>query len=614
MLRIITTIRTFINQDLKTHNKPEAIYHLLWPMFAQEPQRYTIIANFIGASDFLQLNPIIMQALRLCLTTLAHEKKITDVSNPEKPTTRTETLDDALNAGLSTVANMLPADALALTKNELIHNIALTAENMLLAIANDHKKAHPNIMLIPPAHLQPLITFVQPFNDTTALVRLANYSNPLAILRFAKSATDRPGNMTSSTIEFIKTPYYQFMENLPNQHLLQNKLKNIHRQKISTAGPDSGSITVDHKPTHTTYCFQFLDPKSGLLINTSHIFSATYQAWTSIPNYISHVDMFRDGTGKEKLIGTVENKVVLIDPSTQTCTILDELKDTDIDAACLCDSLYIYSFYNNFEELDKSLLKIYDLNNNFKSQVEVNISLDHLYYDTLSITKTDPLHMQLFGINKDKKNEIIFIDIYTIQLRPFDIQFVANKSPAFKHSMFRVEKKMPSSHIEFDLTHPGLPVPEHAINYTYINQEGWLGIVCYDARAQAFAFSIYIPSHALDMLEALKNLTTCSIEQLYAIGEVMHRLDIGTFQAMTATEQKLFNAIQPIELQNLILNFINWKTIGLYKPPIHTFAIHATKEKGSQKRPAEESADDERSPKRHKSESEDAEKKTPKSE
>ncbi len=561
-------------------NNPYKIHKLIWELIAPNYKNYyPKLARLIFYGDYLGINPMIMEALTLCLIYLPYEKEISR-TNGTVVTKEPETLDISLESGLTEI-NQLPPDTLLNIKSRLIENIQLEAESFLMETVSAPETNHPKITLNVKPEVKPLIITSKVFSKTRALFKANTHDKDIGILIFDTPKTNHDTVSTTTTTKVL-IPHYKFLGEFPHKDLMSEKVKSLDIRR--TASPtNADNMYMVRAETYGTYNFYYTTQDT--LINVCHIGSITYKKWISIPNNVYHITSFKDPKNQEQFICILgspidNNKIIIINPVSEEVETIETPPNSVITAACVYENLYIYSSQN--KQTGIVTINICDLFNENKLTIRNQLTDNNLIgYSELFASYTNGYIFQIFGVVSSPKNH--YIDRFFINRKTLTIENTSEKRDIESKFYETVqENALPSKIVILDLTHPDIK-NLNDINIIHDNGTIYIGGLAIPSRD--FSIFEWIPNHALTMIEAIKELVTCNIEQLYAIGEIMHRLDIGTFTEMSKKEKEIVATLADKQ-KNLLLNIIDWQLKGIYETPTHD--ITDTQSKTTKDTPQEE--------------------------
>lgn len=587
---VFTQLIDFLN-DQRRHEAGDDVQKMktfIWDQLKGVKNRYSLLYLFVLAENYLDINPIFKNALKLCIIELPHTKRIALPGESIK----TETLDDALEAGLPTIS-LLDPDTLFALKYEIVEKLRLMAEQILMNQVNNHQTHHPQVIVKLPDDLKPHIYFAQMVDIDTAVLgyqknndagrRINHFEEctltatlPNNIKHIAEFFTIRLGHYKSLTIEKLK------QELLP-EFLKTLSIQDIH--KIFPVYPSPNTVTnIISGLSFICYNCSRYNREFNRVISNAYICLKNNKTWIFIPNGIFGIYNFKDKTNQEKLIcavGDVEDqqKIVIIDPQLHKITVANHMNEEVITAAYLCESLYIYNVEH--KENKSVAIQVYDLDKNITTAIPLNQSPITKYVTFIAAPK-DPVTVSLFGFGRYSPEEPPHFDTFTIDHKTHKLTLIsANQKPPFEDFFFDVADRLQSKLFFIDLKHPNF---DGLVRVNPIWKDGTLYMSGFAASGSCNLFVYeYIPNHALEILEALKNFTEYTVEQLYAIGEIFNRMIAGTFTSITMTETGLFYVekkdkdgnITRHKLQekdnNLLFDIIDWSKKSIYEKPTRDF-------------------------------------------
>lgn len=564
-------------------NDMQKIKDFIWEMLHAFTDRYALLCNFILTGNYLNIDATFMDALKQCIIDLPNTKQIALPNEQVK----TETVEDALKGGISRITNKLEPNAALVLKNAIVENLRLTVEQFLMHIVNNHQTYHPSSILEIPNDMKPNIYYTYLTKTNVAFIGFINTHEGRRVNRFSKHLFTpiHPGSNVCRIKKAYgkRIPQYKLLVDLPHQDLLPEPIKFLSKdakESLRPAYPGPHNIFIHNTASFTAYHNSYYDIPLALWVYTTYIYSSTYKKWVSIPNAAKDIFVFKDEMNQEKLICTVgstrrQQKIVIIDPQSDTVTVIQHMEDSTITAACLCESLYLYSTQNL--ENNAVVMHVYDPNQNITVSTPLNQPPISIYSSLIAAGK-DTTTLFLFGFGSYQPEGEVHLDIFSIDRKSFKLTLLSsNQKSPFDHFYFETTEKLPSKLFFINLEHTSLKGLEDC-HHIWRNETLYMGGFAAHNTRNIFVYE-YIPNHAFAMLEALKNFTEYSIEQLYAVGEILNRVVTGTFVKMTEMENELFSKLKD-EHQNLILNILDWRKKSIYAPPTRDFTGKKRKASG----------------------------------
>ena len=517
-----------------------SLQEAIWRHFAKDNNRYATFAQIIKVSDFLGLNPIIIDAIKECIIKPPREKKIPSAATTATSSTSTsmlsaETLDDALHAQLPTL-NTLNLETLLPIKEELLKSIGMqTIEN-----TNNPEKKHPE---------EKEKINVQP-NLTIRYVKYFNHSTDFIAQTWDPNVND--GSITifssSNNPKIIQLEQFATMANVPNQDMLPTIIGETGANPNHIPCPDIGdhmkvAISKDDQyraiSLFHTIAFEGHDENAEptpVTIGMSHIYQGNTLIAT-IPDLIIFIDNYKDKTGAEKIICITGNddrndRIIEIDPQSATISLITQFDTDEIMAEYLAGSLLLCSRYND----PVPPLLIINLFTHQSIVIESNATS---FYNGISAAMINSTTLQIDGIVNDDAGH--YIDTYQINME----QHIPVKET--KRKLYNYTFKatlcdfLPSKILIINTDHPTL---RGIKNLNIIAKSDGIYVVYFNnATTETRLFKWLDKNKSNALLQQLDSFTHLSIEQLYAIEEIVYRLTHGTFTTMTPTEQKLFGSM-----------------------------------------------------------------------
>jgi len=305
VITLIEQVRNFIARNPQQNNNASAIQQFLWSSnmggILNTPDRYTRLTMLLSCGNYLGINSVIIDALKLCITIPPRGKSMILSEDLGGGMWGSETLDRALKAGLKNI-DKLPNDLLIPIKETIIRPIALHIETEIVKKINEHTTKHKKIMYELPPELK---------------ANVMNGSFLLGIDFVVETTTENFGVFTtdkeksSPAVKRLKlkgsfhTPKFNFLGQIPNQHLVDpvilNNRFNFNAMNIPLDEfiPDlpiflssvSGNIqvTVDYV---TYFAEEDEDEELGIEPCVSNIFIRSTKQWVSIPNFVQGLATF----------------------------------------------------------------------------------------------------------------------------------------------------------------------------------------------------------------------------------------------------------------------------------------------------------------------------------
>lgn len=574
IIALIQNVQTFFAKNPQQNGTVDPIQEAIWDSLPKN--RYTHIADLIRICDHFRIDPVINDALFLCITKTPREKSIRNKANPAL--TSRETIDDALQAGLK-VINKLPEDNLKLIKETLLHRINLMVEGKIIYEMNNPIVPRQAKILEFPDEYKENITAAQIAAPHTILAQVGNnkeeYTDKVGFFTF-----DDAGKNTK--ISWLEFPQWETLGDLPNQHLLSVQLKKQNKDPKTIKNDSIARSRPIFILTNDYSLISFYDQNVTPRIGIGYIF--VNNKVITIPNEVAFCGSFKNNTGQLKLaciVGTQDDepKIVIVDPISGTCDLIKTLTNQPILAATILESKLIYKTLNH------SIMDVnpdVDLGSNDATKVFLQIMDLHSYTVSNSITiditnvgKTEwigsisdvnaPGHKIAAHRINDSIISIVLLrsyedigrlkytvlfDLKTSQFgiftQPIE-QFVQlYKSDALPSKILLVNLGSPA--IEYNYGHGGSS-NLHFYNICTFNGALYMGALDINMMDQYAVFK-YLSAEKLAYFKQIKELTNLSIEQIYALEEIVFRLVKNQFTGMTPTEKQLFESM-PLKDQNL---------------------------------------------------------------
>jgi hypothetical protein len=619
VITLIEQVRGFIAVNPQQNNNASAIQEFLWSSrmggILNIPDRYTRLATLLSCGNYLGIDPVIIEALKLCIAKLPREKSVTLSEDLGGGLWGFETLDRALKAGLKNI-NKLPNDLLIPIKEALSQRIFLHIEKKIVDEMNDPKTKHQKTILEVPQNLKD-IRYAKILSKSQIPCRIGGRVGFLVF---------DPTKVTSDTIPFkefarfkVSIPQIPSLSGFPNLDLINDRLRGNNPNLNIPIAYSNARVFFSEKRPFTLISFYSMP--GPVEIGCSHIFNGVTQKWISIPNQISWFAPFKDNAGQEKLVcivGTEDDnpKIVIIDPISEECKLIKTFPNTIFNGVVVFGSKLICHLYE--KTTNDPYLDIMDLDN-YATLMHMNIRVPEKIEYTLSITKEEQAEpyneviwyydvfknlcvrfmrgFQEAGINN------VYAYTYIIDTKTFQAgenkYFVSTEQPM----IVRLLPELYSRMLVIKKEHPDLVNLRWVSSFDF-NGDIYVGGFDADGTKNFFIYK-YFSKEMLAIFDQIKGLTDLSIEQLYMLEEIIYRLTNNSFTGMTPTEKQIFE-LMDLKTQNLFLNLfskdkpitemvgrqfiVNPKKVGEYQEPLKKYIATQS----GQKRRAEEAPTEER--------------------
>ncbi len=605
--QIIKFIKSKENTKKNTYSSLSIIDYIFDKNSAQ---RYRILSQMIPAIDYLRLDT---NELDLLLNSL--KSPLRSESKTKKGMGEKDFLNNALNAGLKDL-NKIREYLLRPIKESLLEKINAQAETFIIEKANKPSLSRNKTTLEVPTQYKG-VTYGKIVSPHHAYVRFVN--GLIGLLVF-----DQKNNISSlKNVNFISYPSFQTLAEMPNLALfpitiMQNRMppSNI---ELSQVIPKTKTF-FDEKNHY--FCYSFYTSEIGI----SGILNTKTGKWINIPNQVAWFSPFKNKHGQEKLASIICTekdipKLAIIDPVKGTCDQIKQFPGTIFIAATIFESKLIYHFYregfvylaimdlNTYENIAESDISLDFYENRVKpisTYSDKNYAMNAFYDTNQSCIKVSFVRTVIPNMN-DKEYDVVWT--YSINTNTFVIKEQEWGSTVnFDSCIIREANQFPSGIVVVNHTNPDIR------NLLYLNiftgKDGSIYVGGFDNETKNFLTYKYFPKDTLVIFNQIKQHTYLSIEQLYVIEEIAHRIIKNKFIDMTPNEKQIFESME-LEDQNLFLNiFSTDKPItgmegissiiipakaGAYETPLKGYIKEQTQPHG-QKRRAEETPEEEERP------------------